>query len=585
MSLLFACQGIEKSYADREILKGISLNIEIGERIGLLGQNGSGKSTLASIIFGSLTADRGTIEIVRKKSRVVYLPQTSFGVENDWVSGIIRPLQSALTGEILLQASKMGLDKMQDWEEERWQSLSGGEQKKQALAAAFATAADLLILDEPSNNLDVQGIEWLLAALRDYPGAVLIISHDRYFLDQSVQRIIEIEQGILHEYAGSYSFYREEKKRRYQSRLQQYQAQEKRRQRIEESIDQLKDWSAKAHRESRKKARDKDMKKGGKEFFRAKAKKRDQSVKSKVKRLEKMLEEGVENPQAEYTPAFAFAKTDRHGRRLLEADHIGKHFGRRSLFQNSSFYVLQGEKVGLVGANGCGKSTFIKMLLDETELDQGQLFLSTSTPVALISQDMNELELDQKVQQALGIIAKTERQTASRILKRMGLTFDMNQALQDISPGEKRKLQIACAMMAEPELLILDEPFNHLDLASREMLEEALINYNGSILLVSHDRYLLENVCSSYLVFHQQRIQRIEGNLDRYWQLLSARPPKPDQNTGQAIDPAAEMLLLETRIAFLCSELNRFRPETEHYRQVDQELNELIKRKRGFGMI
>lgn len=580
MSLLFACHLIKKSFGDRDVLKEITVNVQLGERIGLLGQNGSGKSTLADIIFGNLAADGGTIEVAQKSCKVIYLTQSSLCMENHWGAGrtsVLKPDE----GDMLFQASRMGLKKMQDWEEERLQALSGGEKKKQALAAVFAAEADLLILDEPSNNLDVQGIEWLLSELQVYRGTVMIISHDRYFLDQSVSRIIEIEGGILHEYAGNYTFYQQEKQRRYTSQLLQYQAQEKRRQAIDENIGQLKEWSAKAHRESRQKAREKGIKMGGKEIFRAKAKKRDQAVKSKVKRLEKMLAEGVDSPQAEFQPVFAFTQADKRGKRLIEADGIGKSYGPRTLFRESSFYVLRGEKVGLMGLNGCGKSTLLKVLLGELELDQGELFISPSTRVALVSQEMTELEQDQKVHQAMGIIAKMDRQKAAGIFKKMGLSLEMlERSLLDISPGEKRKIQIACAIMEEPDLLILDEPFNHLDLPSREMLEEALSSFNGSIILVSHDRYLLENVCKAFLIFQQERIQRVEGDLVRYWQLLSGRPAKSARQQSQTLLSAEEMLLLETRMAYLCNELNKLRPGTDKYKQIDQELTALIHHKR-----
>lgn len=586
MTLLLACRGIKKSFGDRALLKEINLNVHTGERIGLLGQNGAGKSTLANIIFGSLSVDGGSIEFFNKNIRVIYLTQSSLCMENCWDALSLSALQNENEGEILFQASKLGLKNSQNWEEERLQALSGGEEKKRALATVFSSQADLLILDEPSNNLDVQGIEWLLAALRGYQGAVLIISHDRYFLDQSVSRIVEVEHGDLHEYAGNYSFYRQEKKRRYRHQLQQFQAQEKRRQIIEENIEQLQNWSAKAHRESRKKAIETGNKMGGKEKFRAKAKKRDQSIKSKVKRLEKMLAEGTSNPQAEFQPEFAFAQASKRGKRLVEANCIGKSYGARSLFNESSFYVLSGEKVGIIGANGCGKSTLMKALMGELALDQGQLFISPSARIALISQDMTELERDQEVYRAMGLMTKADRQTAVKILKGMGLSVDLlSRCLIDLSPGEKRKIQIACAIMDEPDLLILDEPFHHLDLLSREILEEALYSYNGSILLVSHDRYLLENVCGQYLFFHQQRIQRFEGNLASCWQILSDRQPKPPHQQSKPTLTAEEKLLLETRIAYLCNELNMHRAGTDEYLRIDQELTKLIHQKRQISKV
>lgn len=584
MTLLLSCRSIGKSFGDLDVLQGIDLDIHTGERLGLVGRNGSGKSTLASILFASLTADQGSIQTIQQEVRAMYFMQSAQCLENVIGKGLPPMPCSADRGEFLFQTSKSGLKRVQHWEKQPEQVLSGGEKSKIALAAVFAAEVDLLIMDEPSNNLDPQGIEWLLAELKKFRGTVLIISHDRYFLDQSVERILEIEDGRLNEYHGNYSYYRQEKQRRFQSQLHQYENQEKQRQTAENSIAQLQGWAEKAHRESREKARKIGNKKGGKEIFRAKAKKRDKAVKSKVKRLEKMLEEGVKRPQPEQQVDFSLAQTGKHGKRLIEADGITRYFGPRCLFKDSSFYILNGEKVGIVGLNGCGKSTLIKNLIGEAALEHGQLFVSPGSRIALVSQDMSELEEYEQVKNAMGVMNRLEQNKCYRLLVQMGLPAGiLNRSLTDMSPGEKRKLQIARAILEEPDLLILDEPFNHLDLASRETLEEALISYNGSLLLVSHDRYLLDNVCQYYLYFEDEKIRRIEGDLSNLWERLSRPHQIGDRKKGTIKYDTEEKLLLETRIAYLCHKITSCRPGSEEYKIIDQELADLIRKKREMG--
>lgn len=585
MTLILSCRSITKSFGDLDILKGVDLDIHTGERLGLVGRNGSGKSTLANILFAALPADQGSIQTVQQEVKAVYFMQSAQCLENFIGQGLPAVLCSEERGKFLFQTSKSGLKKVREWDKQREQVLSGGEKSKIALAAVFAGEVDLLILDEPSNNLDPQGIEWLLAELKKFRGTVLVISHDRYFLDQSVERVLEIEDGKLNEYHGNYSYYRQEKQRRFQSQLNKYENQEKRRQLAENSVAQLEGWAEKAHRESREKARKTGNKMGGKEIFRAKAKKRDKAVKSKAKRLEKMLEGGVEQPQAEQQVEFSLAQTGKHGKRLIEADGIAKYFGSRCLFKDSSFYILNGEKVGIAGLNGCGKSTLIKILTGEAALERGQLFVSPSSRIALVSQDMSELEEYDQVKNAMGVMNKLEQNKCHRLLMQMGLPAGiLSRPLTDMSPGEKRKLQIARAILEEPDLLILDEPLNHLDLASRETLEDALISYNGSLLLVSHDRYLLENVCQHYLYFEDENIRRIEGDLSILWECLSRPHQIKSSDNGTKVKYDAEAkLLLETRIAYLCHRITSCHPGSEEYKIIDQELSDLIRKKREMG--
>jgi macrolide transport system ATP-binding/permease protein len=575
MAIILSCRNLSKSYGDLKVLGDVNLDIWINDRVGLVGRNGAGKTTLASIISGDLEFDSGTLTMTRNL-RILYVQSD----DGTYAGNSDTSCPDQGSSNFLKLASYSGLQKIQHWDLERMGALSGGEQTKFTLAHAFAGQWNLLIMDEPTNNLDAQGIKWLVGELQSYTGAALIISHDRYFLDQTVHRIIEIENAQLHEYQGNYSDYRAEKKLAYENQLHAYQSQQKVRRDIQKNIDQLQNWSATGHRESRTKALQSGRKQGGKEYYRAKAEKKDRAVKSKIKRLQKMELEAVEKPLETLSPNFNFNEAQRRGRRLVEAVAISKSFGPRVLFEKSSFYILNGEKVGLYGANGCGKTTLLKAMMGELPFDQGEVFLSPTAHIAFISQELTDVTGEGAVLDAVPVTSR-DKSLLGSLLHNMGFTGNvLSSQLQDLSAGERRKIKIIQAIMHKPNLLVMDEPGNHLDLFSREALEDALVDFNGSILLVSHDFYMLEKVCDHYLVFENQGIRRIEGSLSDYLAGGDSRPFKQAAATEATSLSKEELLLLETRIAYLCSELSRHRPGTPEYANIDLELQQLINQKR-----
>lgn len=594
MSLLISVRDIKKSYGDKTILNDINMDIRSGEKLGLVGRNGAGKTSLANIIYGSLEYDAGKIICHKNDLIMAYLSQVNgppqkAGYDSDDEQPQSGSMKSGLlhdktdcdevqnSHEFMRVSSYLGLSQHQVWDEEHLNGLSGGEKTKLALAAIWAKQPGLLILDEPTNHLDMQGVEWLIGELRNFAGAVIIISHDRYFLDQTVNRIVELDNGVVNDYWGNYSFYRAEKQRRYESQLHQYNAQVKEQERIEQNIMQLKDWSSQAHRESRRKAAANGAKK---EYYRAKAKKRDKAIKSKIKQLEKMKTEGPERPQAELTVKFDYSESGKRGRRVIEAVNISKSYGARTLFHASSFYIKKGEKVGVYGHNGCGKTTLLKIILGLESLDQGELFISSSARIAYIGQDSTDLDPDNNALQIIDAQAGIQRSRATALLANMGINEAMlKRKVKNLSPGEQTRIKIARSIMSEPQLLILDEPGNHLDLPSREQLESTLLEYDGTVLLVSHDRYMLEKLCDVMLIFDDTRIQRIDGGVKEYFaRFQTGDKRKPDRSEA---DRQEEKLIIETRISYLLGELNRYQVGSEEYCLVDTELMELMKRKRS----
>ncbi|MEN6349116.1 MAG: ribosomal protection-like ABC-F family protein [Syntrophomonas sp.] len=577
MAILLSCRDIRKSFGELTVLKEINLDINMGDKIGLVGRNGAGKSTLARIISGCLDYDEGRLIFPNKGFRIGYLQQAGNSPEAS-----LHTITSAEREEgkqFLQVASQLGINNVQSWEDIRLHAMSGGEKTKLALATVWSLNPEFLILDEPTNHLDYQGAEWLVKQLDVFSGAALIISHDRCFLDQTVNKIAEIDCGVIKLYGGNYSFFRAEKEKAYEAQLHAYHSQRKQQEQIEKNIRQLQEWSGKAHRESRKKGAADGKTMGGKEYFRKKAKKRDQAAKSKIKRLEKLYLEGIEKPEAEPNLRFSFHSGGKRGRRILAAENISKAYDELLLFQNSSFYVNRGEKVGIFGPNGCGKSTLLKMLMGQDKLDKGEIFLSPSARVAYIDQNIANASSATTIQ-TLSSLTNQEKTEAVTLFSCLGINYhQLGQRLEDLSWGERMKIEIARAILQNNDMLILDEPGNHLDLYSRESLERSLVNYQGTVLLVSHDRYLLNQVCNRMLLFDGNKVVRIESNLEDYLSKNSLENRKKQSTVDVGVDPEAEKLLIETRMSFLLGELSKYKPEEPEYLKLDQEFRELVVRK------
>lgn len=567
--MLLSCRNIKKSFADKIVLDNVNLDIGRGEKIGLVGRNGTGKTTLANILTGNLDYDEGYIITSREEFNIGYLRQIESLPELHLNSITNRDVN----GEFMRIASHLGIREIADWSDERLLNLSGGEKTKLALAKVWAIKPDLVILDEPTNHMDYEGIKYLISEIANYSGAVIIISHDRYFLDQTVSQIAEIEKGTIRVYPGNYSSYREAKRKERESKEHIYESQQKEQRKIEAAISQLKTWSQKAHRESRKKGGGQI---GGKEYFRKKAKKRDQAVKSQIKRLEKMRESAIERPEKEIEVNFDLKIEDKRGKRILTADSISKSYADLMLFKDSSFYINRGEKIGILGPNGCGKTTLINTILGEDILDKGELFISPSAKIAYISQ---ELPIEEKY--SLRELVKDwhleEQKRIFELLIQLGISFDrLSVSLEDLSRGERMKIDIGLAIVGQYDLLILDEPTNHLDLPSREALEESLILFPGTIIIISHDRYLLNEVCDHLLVFDNKKIIRIEGKLENY---LARSNSVSENQKSQKENITEELLLLDTQISRVLGELSICKPGEDKYVLLDKEYKELIRQK------
>ncbi|MBV7506515.1 ABC-F type ribosomal protection protein [Bacillus sp. sid0103] len=563
--------GLEKSFQLRKVLDNIHFDIKNGERIGLVGYNGTGKTTLANILFGKITPDNGIIE-KSNELKIGYLSQSIDYQVSDFQQSLI----GSATNDLLEHASTLGLTKVYNWEKERLRHLSGGEKLKLALAMVWASKPDFLILDEPTNHLDYIGIQWLVSELEKFQGPVLIISHDRHFLDQTVTRVFELENSKIHFYNGNYSDYRKEKQQKVENMRHQYSVQQQKIKEVESQITQLKTWSEKAHRDSTKKGKGPSKRQNGiKEYHRVKAKKTDNQVKSKMKRLQNELEKNkLEKPLEEVQVRFQFDAQGKRGKRIVEAKNLSKTYEDRTLFQHSNFYINHGERIGLLGENGCGKTTLIKMMLDQESFSNGDLWRSDSIKIAYLSQDVDDLPSEKNAMEALGFTDRESVLKARTLLANLGLKEAfLTKPIETLSLGERTRVKLVDMLMKEYDVLVLDEPTNHLDLPSREQLENTLAEFTGTIIIVSHDYYFLNKLCDRLLIFENQQIKRIEMKPEEYL--------NQNVNKNQADDLKEALLVIENKIASILGELSFMDQKDPRYQKLDQEFNSLLKQKRS----
>ena len=546
MTAILQGKHISKEFGDKVILNDINFEIESGKKIGIVGSNGAGKTTLA-----------------------------------DMITNTIKPT----SGQLLWQYNGMDIGYMKQATEylDLEQTLSGGERTKKLLTQLLYSKKDFLVLDEPTNHLDYEGVKWLIKQIKAFKGAVVIISHDRFFLDQCIDSIMEIDQGKIINYNGNYSYYREEKRRRYENQLHLFMEQEKLKSQIRGQIEELKGWSEKAHRESRKKAIATGNKFGGKEYNRVKAKKMDKAVKSRIKRLEKIEVGGLIKPEEEIKVLFQLEATKKVGDTILQAKDIRKFYGNKLIFNQSSFYVKRGEKIGVYGVNGCGKSTLVKAILKQVPLE-GEIRISEERKIGYISQDVLDIKEEKSILQVFEATNKEEERQIRMALVQMGFSNDrLYDKAEVLSLGERMKLKLLILIRQGCEVLILDEPTNHIDLHVREQLEETLKDYNGTLILVTHDRYMLEQLCDKLLVFENQIIRRYEYGIREYLERKEQKQVAQDEAYRKEMKSNKEdKMLLENEIAYIIGQLSREKQGTPMYEELDNKYQELIKKGNGF---
>jgi ATP-binding cassette subfamily F protein uup len=503
MTLLRAA-GISLAFGSRTVFHDLEFVVEEGERVGLIGVNGSGKSSLMKILAGAMPPDHGELQL-RRGAKVTWLEQEpGFGAGVTVSSELTAGGAPAHVGRALLD--RLGV---KEWDR-GLDELSGGTRKRVAVARALLTGPDLLMLDEPTNHLDADTVDWLEEELDRLEGALLLVTHDRYFLDDLVDRIVELEPGAgLVSYPGNYQAYLEQRAARQEEAERN---QHKRERWIAQEVAWLRQ---------------------GVEARRTKSK-------ARIERARKLMaERGLQRAQ---TAALQTAAAPRLGHTVMEARGVSKSFDDQMIIENVSLILQRGERIGIVGKNGAGKTTFLRVLLGELEPDAGEVILGKNTGVAYYDQQRAQLDPSFTVYEAAlgeripGDVRRSEdyvelgeRRVALRdYLDELLFPVPMQKMqVGALSGGERNRLLLARLFLQGANVLVLDEPTNDLDLVTLNVLEQLLLDFGGSVLLVTHDRYFLDKVATSILAFENGRAIRYPGNYETYLALRPAQRGAP----------------------------------------------------------
>ena len=521
---------VNKYYGSNHVLKGVSFEVYSGEKVGLLGKNGSGKTTLFKLITGEEPFDGGAISKASGR-RIEMLAQIPAFGEGDTSEDVLRasfaeitdvyaamkkiegdasPQALAKYGRLMEEYERLGgyetevrLDKIcggmgidDRIRKSPFANLSGGEKTRVNLARILLRESDALLLDEPTNHLDLASLEWLEKFLREYPGTVVAVSHDRVFLDRLAARIIEIENGKANFYSGNYSFYIEEKERRFLTQAELFKQQSRKISQLEEAIKRQRVWAAMNPSNTGLAKRALAME----------------------KRLEQM--DKVDKPVKAKKLTSGFDSLGYASKVILSFESVSKSYGPKEIINGLSLNVMRNERIALIGANGCGKTTLLKTITGEEQPDAGSVKISASVRTAYISQivtfgDMDATVLD-TLRDACGMPAEKARSVLAKFHFKAA---DAAKKVAVLSGGEKSRLKLCVMMQGNVNFLLLDEPTNHLDIASREWIENALADFTGTMLFVSHDRYFLNKFAEQVWSMENGAVTRYDCGFEEYTEL------------------------------------------------------------------
>ncbi|MFT4146216.1 MAG: ABC-F family ATP-binding cassette domain-containing protein [Mobilitalea sp.] len=523
-----------KFYGANKIFENISFDIKTGEHIGLIGRNGCGKTSILKILMDLEDHQAGNISL-RKDCKLGYLNQIPEYAEEATVMDVIQVafkniydlrtkmdeleqqmiyLKDQELEKAILKYSRLqeqyelgegyeletkinkiteGLKITEDLKRMLFNSLSGGEKTRVILAKLLLEEPDILLLDEPTNHLDLNTIMWLESFLKEYKGAALIISHDRFFLDNVVSRIIELNYDQAEEYLGNYSYYVTEKERRFLIAQKEYQNQQKKIDRMEQQIERFRIWGA---------MRDSEV------------------MYKRAKEIEKRLEkiDVLDRPiLSKRKIRLNQTETGRSGKIVIEAFNLKKSFGERLLFKDAKVNVFYQDSVCIIGENGCGKTTLLRLLLGELEPEGGTVKLGSQVIIGYLPQQVDFKDEDQTVLEYFSRLHNlTYGDARSQLAKVLFFNEDVNKSIKFLSGGEKSRLKLCSLTFEGVNLLILDEPTNHLDIESREVLEETLLNFTGTLLFISHDRYFIDKIADKIIEIESLTTKEYSGDYAYY---------------------------------------------------------------------
>ena len=538
--ILISVQELQKSFGVHEVLRSVTFSLQKGEKMGLVGVNGCGKTTLMRMIAGEMQPDGGTIHR-NKDLRVGYLAQLDDIPLTDTVWGallkVFEPIRVmerrmaevekllesadpetalrlsseyqrltesynaqqgyAYEGEILRVLNGLGLKP--EMHQRQVSTLSGGERTRLSLAKLLLQKPDIILMDEPTNHLDLEAIEWLQDYLTDYKGSLLLISHDRYFLDHVCTTMGELLGGKMIKFTGNYTEYMKKRTADFETRMKAYELQQKEIQREQAIIERYRSFN-----------REKSIK----------------AAESREKRLAKV--ERLEKPVEEQHVRFSFDARRRSGEEALEVRELSKSFEGQPVFQNLSFKLRTGDRVALIGPNGVGKSTLFRILTHQINPDHGSVRFGTNIDIGYYDQHQQNLNPQNTIlDEVWNAFPKLEQ---TRIRSALGLFLftgdEVFEKIEKLSGGERGRVALTKLMLKQDNLLLLDEPTNHLDMDSREVLEDALRDFPGTILAISHDRYFINRFAEKVMVMEKDGVTEYLGNFDDYIEKRDRpRPP------------------------------------------------------------
>jgi len=528
--MLFRLSEVQKSYSGHEVLRGVTFQVNPNEKIGLVGRNGAGKTTVFKVITGEENADSGDVIKINNLKLGLLQQHVDFS-ENETVhtaalsafkrihdiEAEMRRLEIEMahdaTEEILERYAELQIEFEHEdgfsyaaraeaillglgFAKENWtletKSLSGGQKNRLGMARLLLSSPDVLLLDEPTNHLDVQAVEWLENFLSNYDKTYVIISHDRYFLDRTTNKIIEIENGRAVSYKGNYSEFLVEREERREQQRREYENQQafiaKTEEFVRRNLEGQKTKQAKSRR----------------------------NMLQRMDRLDAVVED---KPQGN----FNLKKVERAGQNILTVENLAIGYGEKVLARNINFILTRGEALGVIGGNGTGKTTFLKTVLGNIREISGKIIWGTKTDIGYYSQNLEDLEPRNEVIQELRRVAPSAENGELRsFLARFLFTGeDVFKQVGDLSGGEKGRLALAKLIYSNKNVLVLDEPTNHLDIPSREALEDALDAYQGTIITVSHDRFFLDKIATQIMSFEENgKTEIYDGNYSEFheWQ-------------------------------------------------------------------
>jgi ATP-binding cassette subfamily F protein 3 len=582
-----------KRYGHKLLFEGVDWLITNHDRVGLVGANGTGKSTLLKILAEMETLDYGSLSTAKGIS-AGYLPQDGLALsgrsvfaECMTVFSKLRAMEQEmedLTGRMseLDHASSeysqvaeryqridhdfrardgyaleaqvgsvlMGLGfQKNDWQRQT-EEFSGGWQMRIALAKLLLQKPNLLLLDEPTNHLDLEARNWLEEYLTSYPYTFILISHDRYFLDVTVNKIVEIWNKRIHFYPGNYEKYLAQKTQRQEQLDAAYRNQRERIEQLEMFISRFRYQATKA-----------------------------KQVQSRIKELEKM--ERVELPEEEKTIHFSFPQPKASGRIVAEFAGVAKSYGDKNVFRDVNFMIERGDRIALVGVNGAGKSTLIKLLADEEDLSQGEYKLGHNVQADYFAQDQyKELDQDSRILDDLGRVSPQSRETELRSLLGCFLFSgeDVFKRIGVLSGGERNRYALLRMLLHPANFLLLDEPTNHLDMRAKDVLLEALSKYTGTVVFVSHDRYFIDNLATRVFEIGEGRVEVYPGNYEDYRWRKEGGAAKLQESTRQAVAAAPANGNKPATVDAVDSKTKRLNPikrkqMEQRVRELEQEIN------------